>query len=104
MKDVHCTLVSLLLVRAYGAQTDAKVSIDTMVQLIPFHVSGLIVTVHRIRKISDRSTEKERIPMSEHESFSNSIYEEQTRDAERELSAFIRAVTKSFGPEQARVS
>ncbi len=42
--------------------------------------------------------------MDEHESFSNSIYKEQTHLAERELSAFIGAVTKLFGPEQARTS
>jgi hypothetical protein len=43
-------------------------------------------------------------PMNEHELFSNSIYEEQTQLAERELSAFIGAVTGLFGPEQARAS
>ena len=34
----------------------------------------------------------------------NSIYEEQARLAERELSAFIAAVTELYGPEQARLS
>jgi hypothetical protein len=42
--------------------------------------------------------------MNEHDSFSNSIYEEQTHLAERELSAFISAVTQMFGTEQARAS
>lgn len=42
--------------------------------------------------------------MDEHELFSNSIYEEQTHLAERELSAFLGAVTERFGPEQARAS
>jgi hypothetical protein len=42
--------------------------------------------------------------MNEHESFSNSIYDEQTHLAERELSAFIIAVTERFGAEQARIS
>jgi hypothetical protein len=42
--------------------------------------------------------------MNEHESFSRSIYDEQMRLAERELSAFIMAVTERFGPAQARVS
>jgi len=42
--------------------------------------------------------------MDEHESFSNSIYEEQTYLAERELSSFIAAVTELYGPEQARLS
>jgi plasmid stabilization system protein ParE len=37
-------------------------------------------------------------------SFSNSNCENQVRMAERELSAFIRAVTELFGPEQARLS
>lgn len=42
--------------------------------------------------------------MNEHESFSNLIYEEQTHLAERELSAFIGAVTQMFGSEQAKDS
>lgn len=42
--------------------------------------------------------------MNEHESFSDSIYEEQVHLAERELSSFMAAVTKLYGPEQARVS
>jgi len=36
--------------------------------------------------------------------FCNSTYEEQMHIAERELAAFISAVTESFGPEQARLS
>lgn len=39
--------------------------------------------------------------MSDYESFSNAMYEEQTHLAERELSAFISAVTELFGPDQA---
>lgn len=42
--------------------------------------------------------------IKEHESFSNSICEEQTRLAERELSSFLAAVTELFGQEQARLS
>jgi hypothetical protein len=42
--------------------------------------------------------------MNEHELLSDCIYEEQTHLAERELSAFISAVTQLFGPEQARAS
>ena len=42
--------------------------------------------------------------MNPDESFDNSTYAEQTHLAERELSAFIRAVTELFGPEQARLS
>lgn len=42
--------------------------------------------------------------MDEHEAFSNSVYEEQTHSAERELASFIGAVTKMFGPEEARAS
>jgi hypothetical protein len=38
------------------------------------------------------------------ESFSNSTYADQMHIAERELSAFISAVTESVGPEQARLS
>lgn len=43
-------------------------------------------------------------PMNENESFSNSIYEEQTYLAERELSSFIAAVRTQYGRAQARLS
>ena len=42
--------------------------------------------------------------MDKEESFRNSSCEERIKMAERELSAFIRAVTELFGPEQARLS
>ena len=42
--------------------------------------------------------------MNAHEPFSSSIYEEQMHVAERELSAFVSAVTELFGPEQGRLS
>lgn len=42
--------------------------------------------------------------MNEHESFSNSVYEEEAQLAEREMSAFIGAVKELFGPEQAQSS
>lgn len=43
-------------------------------------------------------------PMNENESFCNSIYEEQTYLAERELSSFIAAVRTQYGRAQARLS
>jgi hypothetical protein len=42
--------------------------------------------------------------MNTEESFCNSTYEDQIHMAERELSAFISAVTELFGPEQAKLS
>jgi hypothetical protein len=42
--------------------------------------------------------------MDKEESFCNSTCENQINMAERELSAFIRAVTELFGPEQAKCS
>jgi hypothetical protein len=42
--------------------------------------------------------------MDKEESFCNSTCEDQINMADRELSAFIRAVTELFGPEQARLS
>ena len=42
--------------------------------------------------------------MDKEESFRNSTCEGQIKIAERELSAFIRAVAELFGPEQARLS
>jgi hypothetical protein len=42
--------------------------------------------------------------MNTEESFSNSTYTDEMHVAERELSAFIGAVTQLFGPEQANLS
>ena len=42
--------------------------------------------------------------MNERESFSNSVYEEQTQLAERELSSFSAAVRELFGPAQAKLA
>jgi hypothetical protein len=42
--------------------------------------------------------------MNDRESFSNETYEEQTHLAERELSSFVAAVTKLFGPDEAKVA
>jgi hypothetical protein len=42
--------------------------------------------------------------MDKEESFCNSTCEDQINVAERELSAFIRAVKELFGPEQASLS
>ena len=42
--------------------------------------------------------------MNERDEFSDSIYEQQTRLAERELFSFLAAVTELYGPEQARAS
>jgi len=39
--------------------------------------------------------------MNEPDPFSESIYEKQTHLAERELSAFVTAVTELYGPQQA---
>jgi hypothetical protein len=38
------------------------------------------------------------------QSFSDPVYEEQVRFAERELASFIAAVTTLYGPEQASLS
>src|SRR5579863_9722332 len=43
-------------------------------------------------------------PMNTKESFSDLTYANQVHMAEGELSAFIRAVTELFGPEQAKFS
>ncbi|MBV8050779.1 MAG: hypothetical protein JOZ80_06300 [Acidobacteriaceae bacterium] len=43
-------------------------------------------------------------PTNEPDSFSDPIYEEQMRLAERELTSFIAAVKTSYGAEQARLS
>ena len=50
------------------------------------------------------AAETDEDPMDTKESFAESIYEEQVHLAERELSSFITAVTKLYGPEQAKLS
>jgi len=42
--------------------------------------------------------------MNSNESFSDAAYEEEAHLAERELSAFVHAVTELYGPVQARFS
>lgn len=42
--------------------------------------------------------------MQSPEPFSDPIYQEQTHLAERELSSFVAAVSKLYGPEQAKLS
>jgi len=42
--------------------------------------------------------------MDDREMYSDVTYQEQTHLAERELWSFIAAVTKLYGPEQARIS
>jgi hypothetical protein len=42
--------------------------------------------------------------MNDRESFSIATYQEQTHLAEHELSSFVAAVTKLFGPDQATVA
>lgn len=42
--------------------------------------------------------------MSEQDSFSYSIYEEETHLEERELLVFVSAVTGLFGPEKGRIA
>src|SRR5258708_33643157 len=43
-------------------------------------------------------------PLNSQEQFCNSTYADQMHIAERELSAFIGAVTQLFGPEEAKLS
>lgn len=42
--------------------------------------------------------------MTDHENFSDPIYEQQVRLADRELFTFVDAVTELYGTEQARLS
>ena len=42
--------------------------------------------------------------MNVSDSFSDSIYEKETHLAERELASFLAAVTKLYGPNQAKLS
>jgi len=42
--------------------------------------------------------------MNEHETFSDSIYEQQTYLAENERCSFTAAVAELYGPEQAKLS
>lgn len=42
--------------------------------------------------------------MNEIETFSTTVYEDETHQAERELSAFIHAIKELYGPEEAQLS
>ena len=42
--------------------------------------------------------------MNEIETFSTSVYEDESHHAERELSAFVHAVRELYGPEEAQLS
>ena len=48
--------------------------------------------------------EESEYSMDNRELFSDSVYEEQSHLAERELSSFVRSVTELYGPEQAELS
>jgi hypothetical protein len=65
-----------------------ETSIDTFVQLVSLHFSGLIAIV-RLHEWTNSHSPADADPMV---------------IAERELGAFIRAVTELFGPEQARLA
>jgi hypothetical protein len=64
--------------------------VDTIVQLFRVYGSGVITL--------------DEDPMNTKESYSNSICKQQTQMAEREFSAFIRAVKELLGPNQAQLS
>jgi hypothetical protein len=53
---------------------------------------------------ADRKETPEDGSMNSQEQFCNSIYADQMRIAEHQLSAFIRAVTQLFGSEEAKLS
>jgi hypothetical protein len=75
-----------------------KYAVDTIVQLFPFNGSGLIQIANQTYiEIEDDAVNTK-------ETFFDSTYTDQIGMAERELSAFISAVTKSFGPTQARLA
>jgi hypothetical protein len=66
--------------------------------------SSFVIQALKLSRLTSADLRTVSIHMNEHESFSDSIYEEQTHLAERELSSFIAAVTELYGPEQARLS
>lgn len=59
-----------------------------------------LIPLRQHRYLSGRFDE----PVDDKELFSEPVYEQQAHMAERELYAFIGAVTELFGPEQARAS
>jgi len=54
--------------------------------------------------LHDAAQRKRKNPMNSDVLFENSIYADQMQLAERELAAFLGAVTELFGPEQAGLS
>jgi hypothetical protein len=73
--------------------------------LFRFHVSGVMqLSQPGAIGTAKRRAKAEENSMDTQETFNNSTYEDQIHLAERELTAFILAVTELFGPEEARLS
>jgi hypothetical protein len=87
-----------------------EASIDTFVQLVFLRFSGLIAieiagsTDFRLQESRRAMNERQLIPLYEWKNSRSPADADLLVIAERELGAFIRAVTELFGPEQARLA
>jgi hypothetical protein len=96
---------------AIGDAPSGERSIDTFVQLVSLHFSGLIAIEdhrkHRFPGFKNRGSamnERQPIPLYGRKNRHSPADADLMVIAERELGAFIRAVTELFGPEQARLA
>jgi len=85
------------LLPAIGDAPPEGTSTNTFVQLVCLHFSGLIAIVRAM-------SERQPIPLYEWKNSHSPADANLMVFAERELRAFIRAVTELFGPEQARLA
>jgi hypothetical protein len=93
-----------------GGAPSEEMPIDTFVQLVSFHSSGLIAieiaesTAFRLQESRRAMNERQPLPVYEWKDSHSPADGDLMVIAERELGAFIRAVTDLFGPEQARLA
>jgi hypothetical protein len=86
-----------------------ETSIDTFVQFVPLHFSGLIAMRSRKHGFPAQESrrvmnERQPIPPYERKSSHSPPDADLMVIAEQELAAFITTVTELFGPEQARLA
>jgi hypothetical protein len=96
---------------AIGGAPSEEMLIDTFVQLVSPHSSGLIAIVRsqekqlsRFQESGRAMNERQPVPPYGEKNGDSPANADLMVSAERGLGAFIRAVTELFGPEQARLA
>jgi hypothetical protein len=96
------------LLPAFDDAASKESSIDTFVQLVSLHFSDSIAIVRsreaRLQESRRAMNERQPIPLYECKNSHSPADADVMVIAERELGAFVRAVTELFGPEAARLA